>query len=158
MSVVIPTVKPALCSNAVQLHNTLYVDPRNLEEVPFQDGMFPWGKEVDGPSNTVRPHPTLCFRRVLIPCRCCRGLRFQSSGTLTPSRTSLSLSRMASSGGITLASTCPHPVNAWRRFWLLSGGHLMLLCRGGIVTSSLFCPSTHTTLASYTICTYFVPD
>ena len=125
--------------------------------MPFQDGMFPWGKEVDGPSNTVRPHPTLCFRRVLIPCRCCRGLRFQSSGTLTPSRTSLSLSRMASSGGITLASTCPHPVNAWRRFWLLSGGHLMLLCRGGIVISSLFCPSTHTTLASYTICTYFIP-
>ena len=63
-----------------------------------------------------------------------------------PSRTSLSLSRMASSEGITLASTCPHPVNAWRRFWLLSGGHLMLLCRGGIVISSLFCPSTHTTL------------
>ena len=75
-----------------------------------------------------------------------------------PSRTSPSLSRMASSGGITVASTCPHPMNAWKRFWLLSGGHLMLLCRGGIVTSSLFCPSTHTTLASYTICTYSIPD
>ncbi|PIL31010.1 hypothetical protein GSI_05703 [Ganoderma sinense ZZ0214-1] len=45
----------------IRLDNALYQLPGSLEEVPFPDGTFPWGKEVevDGPSHTRVKLPEL---------------------------------------------------------------------------------------------------
>ncbi|KAA1478035.1 hypothetical protein DENSPDRAFT_885576 [Dentipellis sp. KUC8613] len=33
-------------------HNTVFCDTINLLQVPFPNGVFPWGREVDGPDST----------------------------------------------------------------------------------------------------------
>ncbi len=74
-----PPSNRALFSDALQLENLLYQDDNHLVEVPFPDGTFPWGKEVPGPSKTVRTlypiyHPpsastydTGMLQRVVLP-------------------------------------------------------------------------------------------